>query len=179
MEEIPRSELPAGRRDSIETKDRILRVTGQSPGPATLNAKGTNGTVMAQLPIDVKPKKSLLLTFNFVTDTGGHFTLRNSLSAPRWVNGINRIFNGQANVFATLLRTRLITIPEDLGVKIWWPRKEDPRSQVLYDLFVNREDPDADVNFYLVWSFDDEDDKLSDREGVQTGSHHPHRRSRV
>ena len=169
VEEIPRSEVPAGRSASINGADRIFLITGRTGGPATLEAKSASGGVLkARLQVDVKSKKSLLASFTFVSDTGGHTSLRNSLSAASWVNGINDVFGGQANIFLTLLRTRTITIPMDLGVKFIWPPDRTPRQQVLYDLFVSREDPHADVNFYLVWNFGLEGEG-GDTEGACSG----------
>lgn len=147
--EIPVARLPAGSRMSLQSSDRIFKLHGASKGNARVQAK-RGGRTIVELEVDTKNRKSVRLTFNFVRDNAGHFTRRNPSSATGWMRMINRIYNGQANIFATMIRTRNVTIPQNLGAEVRWSAGTASEWNTVTAL----RDSGADFNFFLVWEYE-------------------------
>jgi hypothetical protein len=103
----------------LEAADRVLKLTGVAHGSARVQAK-RGATTVVELEVDIKDKMTVRTSFNFVRDNAGHRTNRAAASALRWVNSMNYTYNGQANIFITLLHNRTATVQQDLGPQVMW-----------------------------------------------------------
>ena len=151
--EIRAADLPStGQRMPLNQGDRIFKLHGASKGAARVQAK-RGGTVVLELQVDTKNRKTVRLTFNFVRDNAGHRTRRNPSAATGWMNTINYIYNGQANIFATMIRTRTVNIPQNLGPQVTWSAGVASEWNTVTAL----RDAGADFNFFLVWEYEQDD----------------------
>jgi hypothetical protein len=148
--EITHALIPAGgERMPLQPGDRIFKLTGVTKGNARMQAK--NGAALTvELEADTKNQKNVLLSFNFLRDSAGHHTRRVPASAAHWVTQINYIYNGQANVKATLRNTRSVAAAVDLGPQVMWAA--DATSE--WGTVTALGDAGADLNYFLVWEYE-------------------------
>ena len=150
VREIKQAEIPkGGERMPLNHGDRIFELTGAGKGHARLQAK-SGGVIKAEVQVDTKNKKTVRLTFNFVHDSAGHHTKRATASAAGWVKKINEIYNGQANTFVTLKLARKVAVTSNLGQIVMW--KAGASSE--WNTVVALGDSGADMNFFLVWEYE-------------------------
>ena len=165
LAEIPRN-YGYGPPQTLQPTDKIFKLTGVAHGSAKLQAKrGTDSVV--ELEVDVKNKITVRTTFNFVHDNAGHRTNRAAASAVGWVNSMNYVYNGQANIFITLLHTRVVTVQQDLGPQVMWSSTAPNE----WDTVVALGDSGADMNYFLVWEYEqDNTPEVDDTDAGTLGS---------
>ena len=148
--EINRSALPsAGQRMPLQASDRIFKLRGVAKGSARIQAKA-GAVLRAELEVDIKDRKNVGITFNFVRDSAGHHTIRVPASAAQWVRDVNGIYNGQANIFVTLRATRNVAVPSNLGPQVMW----DATAGSEWNTVTALGDAGADLNVFLVWEYE-------------------------
>ncbi len=149
--EVNAASLPAGDKDPIWASDRIFKLEGQQWDIAFLEARTGAGIVAASLECDIKNRRNVALAFNFLKDAGGHTTNRQPAASTQWLRVINGIFNGQANVFFRQTVSRWVTMTENLGAVVRW---STIASEHEWDKVVARRDNSADMNFFMVWNYE-------------------------
>ncbi len=149
--EIAATSLPAGQKDPIMAGDRIFKLVGRQWDIAFVQARTGAGALAASLECDIKNRRSVTVAFNFVRDTGGHSTNRAPAASVQWLRVINGIFNGQANVFFRQTVSRWVAMTENLGATVRW---STIASEHEWDKVVARRDNNADMNFFLVWNYE-------------------------
>lgn len=165
LAQIPRS-FGYGSPQPLHATDRVLKLTGVAHGGARVLAK-RGATTVVELEVDVKNKLTVRTSFNFVRDTGGHRTNRAAASAQSWVNSMNYVYNGQANVFITLLHARSITVQQDLGPQVMWTATAPNE----WDTVTALGDTGADMNYFLVWEYEqDNTPTVDDTDAGTVGS---------
>ncbi|MBV6433049.1 MAG: hypothetical protein IANPNBLG_03214 [Bryobacteraceae bacterium] len=148
--EITHAQIPAhGERMALQASDRIFKMHGVGKGNARLQAK-SGATTAVELEVDTKNRKTVRLSFNFVHDSAGHHTTRVPASARGWVSTINYIYNGQANIFATLIHARRVDVASDLGAQVMWTSTAANE----WDTVTALGDSGADMNYFLVWEYE-------------------------
>jgi len=100
--------------------------------------------------VDVKNKKSVRVTFNFVRDSAGHHTTRVPASAGHWVSTMNYVYNGQANIHVILRSARGVAAAVDLGTEVMW----DASAGSEWNTVTALGDAGADMNYFLVWEYE-------------------------
>ena len=149
--EIARRAIPSGdERQALQPNDRIFKLRGASKGNAKLQAKNGAGVTVVELEVDTKDRKTVRVTFNFVRDSAGHHTKRASASAAHWVNTMNYIYSGQANINPILRLTRSRAATVDLGPQVMWTSGADSE----WDTVTALGDAGADMNYFLVWEYE-------------------------
>jgi hypothetical protein len=150
VREIGAADLPSGGEPMpIQAGDRIIRLYGAAKGNARIQAKSGTTTVV-ELEVDAKDKKTVKVSFNFVKDSAGHKTNRVAASAAGWLGTINYIYNGQANIYATLHATRTVAVPSDLGDQVMWTAGAVSE----WNTVTGMGDAGADFNYFLVWEYE-------------------------
>lgn len=108
--------------------------------------------VVARLEAEVKTKKTVKLTFNFVRDNAGHKTTRNPADVDTWVKNANTIMFEQANVELKKQNVRpTYAVNEDLGTCVIWSATQ---AQDEWHKVVANRDGTADLNVFLVWEYE-------------------------
>jgi len=152
IEEVDPIVLPAGEwgheRTPLLPTDRVFKLTGGTAGPAVIQATGGVGAV--DLEVDVKEVKPIYITFNFVKDSAGKHTRFAPANATQWVRTMNYILLNQANVEILNKDARWIDVTTSLGKTLTTTSTGVGEEAHLY----THEDPDADINIFLVWSLD-------------------------
>jgi hypothetical protein len=138
-----------GERMPLHHGDRIFKLHGVAKGNVKIQAKQA-AVLRAELEVDTKDRKTVKLCFNFVHDSAGHHTVRHTSSARQWVNDVNAIYNGQANVFVTLQGARKVAVASDLGPQVMWDAT--PTSE--WNTVTALGDGVADLNVFLVWEYE-------------------------
>ncbi|MBI4905471.1 MAG: hypothetical protein HY820_17695 [Acidobacteria bacterium] len=162
--EIKASELPKGGEPmALQPSDRIFRLHGATKGNARIQAKN-GSTIVVELEVDTKDKKTVHFAFNFVEDTGGHKTRRVAASAGGWLKTINYIYNGQANIYANLHATRTVKVPSNLGRVVTW----DSSTASEWNTVTGMGDSGADFNIFLVWEYEQDSTPLVDHTDAGT-----------
>jgi hypothetical protein len=147
-------------RMPLYRSDRIFRLHGVAKGNAKICAKQA-AVLKAELEVGTKNRKTVTVCFNFVHDLHNkHHTVRHEASAQQWVNDVNAIYNGQANVFVTLLGARRIDVEIDLGkVADFWPASE-------WDTIIAKGIWSADLNYFLVRKYEKSTPKIDDDNAI-------------
>jgi len=168
--EITSVQLPAGDKDPIHAGDRFFKLEGKSWEIVTVSATTKAGLDVAQLEVDIKKRVDKKLAFNFVSDNAGHHTVRAAASATQWTSGINWIYNGQTNIFFTKIAARPVTIGQDLGPVVRFAKGVAgvPISEHEWDIVVAKGEPTADMNFFMVWEY--EQSALTVIDGTDAGT---------
>ncbi len=162
--EITRATLPVSGLQPIRSGDRFLKLEGKNHGAVEVQAKNAAGIVVKTLEVDVKRKKTVNISFNFVRDNAGHRTLRNTSQASTWVNGINGIYFGQTNIEIKLKLFRNVTVAQNLGNTVTFTAHIPgaPAGSHEWDVVVATGDASADMNFFLVWDYEQDLDRTTD-----------------
>ena len=134
---------------ALQATDKILKLTGVSHGHAKVLAKRGAATI-AELDVNIKNKLTVRTTFNFVRDNAGHQTNRAAASAQGWVNSMNYIYNGQANIFIRVLHARNVQVMQDLGPQVMWTSTAPNE----WDTVTALGEAGADMNYFLVWEYE-------------------------
>jgi hypothetical protein len=152
VKEIAQRDIPIhfGERMPLHHSDRIFELRSVKKGNTKVQAKNAAATVVVELEVDVKGKKTVRTTFNFVSDNAGHRTNRAPASAVSWVNTMNYIYNGQANIVINLLHTRKVAVTQDLGPQVMWTSTAPNE----WDTVTALGDAGADMNYFLVWEYE-------------------------
>ena len=148
--EIAQAAIPREpERMPVQAGDRIFKLHGVKKGNARIQAK--NGAALdVELEVDVKDKKTVRVTFNFVRDSAGHHTTRVPASAASWVATLNYVYRWQANIHVVLRQTRNVAVASDLGPQVMW----DPTPTSEWNTVTALGDPGADMNYFLVWEYE-------------------------
>ena len=146
--EVKPTDLPAGDREPLQATDRLFMLFGVWPASAVIRAAGGTGAV--NLEVDVKSRKTVRITFNFVKDNAGHKTKRVPAQAAQWVRTMNYVYNGQANIDIISKDAREVTVAKNLGNTITTTQNGVGEEGDIYP----KGDPDADINMFLVWNMD-------------------------
>lgn len=149
MTEIAQTALPSGHL-RLEPNDRFIKLEGLDHGSAKVYLKDGAGSTVKTLEVDVKRRKRVKVSFNFVKDSGGHTTARNTADALAWVWAMDHIFDGQANVNVTLGTSRVVNVPSNLGSTVTWSSGASSEWNTVIALG----DSTADMNFFLVWDYE-------------------------
>lgn len=162
--EIDLAAIPAtGERMPLLAGDRIFRLHGVGKGHAHVQAR-RDAISVVELQVNTKNRKSVRITFNFVKDSGGHQTARATASASQWIRTINYIYNGQANIFATLRSSRPVNVASDLGPQVMWTAGAGNEWNTVTALG----DVGADMNFFMVWEYEQDATPLIDNTDAGT-----------
>ena len=165
VHEITQAHIPSGgAMMTLHHGDRIFKLHGASKGSAKLQAKN-GATTAVELGVDTKNKKTVRLTFNFVKDSAGHHTHRAPASAGHWVGVINYIYNGQANIFASLRHTRHVRVSSNLGATVMWTAGAGSEWNTVTALG----DSGADMNYFMVWDYEQDTDASTDTDAGTLG----------
>lgn len=164
VKEITAAELPTtGEPMPLQPGDRIIRLYGCAKGNCKIQAKNGN-TVVVELEVDTKEKKTVHLSFNFVEDSAGHKTRRSAASAAGWLATINYIYNGQANVYAVLHATRTVRVPSNLGTEVTWTAGTASE----WNTVTGMGDTGANFNIFLVWEYEQDNTPTVDNTDAGT-----------
>lgn len=168
MTEIARADLPSGNRP-LQGNDRILKLEGKAAGSANVLMKDAAGTVIKTLEMDVKRKKTVNISFNFVRDNAGHTTARSTASAAGWVAGMHHIFFGQSNIAIRLKTSRRVTVAQNLGAEVTFTSHipAAPPGSHEWPVVTATGDGAADMNFFLVWEYEQD---LTAGDGADAGA---------
>jgi hypothetical protein len=157
--EVKQTDLPPGssghERTPLLVSDRVFLLFGVWTGNTLIQATGGPGAV--DLEVDVKMRKTVRITFNFVEDSASpkkHHTRRVPAQAKGWVDTMNYIYNGQANIEIISKEARWVTVPKNLGATVETLSNGPGEEVDIYPLG----DSGADVNMFLVWDMDITDD---------------------
>jgi len=153
--EVTQRQLPTANRRSFQSGDRFFKLHGVTKGNARIRAsRGTSSVV--ELEVDTKNRKNVSVTFNFVQDNAGHKTRRNTAQTTNWLWMINLIYNNQANIFVTQRAARAVTVPANLGAVVRFSSHLTgvAASEHEWDDVIATGDAGADVNFFMVWEYE-------------------------
>lgn len=136
--------------------NQVLTVTGVASGAADIQAQFDN-TDAEKLQVVVKKKKTLRMTFNYVSDNAGHHTRRSHAEANTFITRLNEIWGPQANVEFVLNQVRDIQVNQDLTGVVDFIKCTATitsncgmRSPDVLAI-INQADTTADRNVYFVW----------------------------
>lgn len=162
--EVTRPTLPVAGLQPISSGDRFLKLEGKNHGAVEVHAKNAVGLVVKTLEVNIKRKKTVNISFNFVRDNAGHRTLRNTSQASTWVTGINWIYFGQTNIEMKLKLFRNVTVAQNLGSTVMFTSHiaGAPAGSHEWDVVVATGDATADMNFFLVWDYEQDFDPATD-----------------
>lgn len=148
--EITHAQIPhLSERMPIQPADRIFKLHGVKTGNARIQAK--NGAVLdVELEVDVKSKKTVRVSFNFVQDSAGHKTVRAPAASMHWIASMNYVYSEQANIHIKLSHNRTVSVPVDLGTEVMWDAS--PTSE--WNTVTALGDAGADMNYFLVWEYE-------------------------
>lgn len=149
MTEINRTALPAGHL-RLESSDRFIKLDGLNRGSARVYLKNAVGSTVKRLEVGVKRRKRVKVSFNFVRDSAGNTTARNTANAAAWVRAMDRVFDGQANINVSLGTSRVVNVASDLGATVTWSAGAASEWNTVTALG----DSTADMNFFLVWEYE-------------------------
>lgn len=123
-----------------------------------------------ELEVTSKNAKTVLLGFNFVSDNAGHRTRRTTAQVTRWVNGLNEIYTGQANITLSVKSNRAVTVPQNLGrvVRFSSHLAGVPAAQHEWGAVTALGDATADMNLFFVWEYEQDSTPLADNAGAGT-----------
>lgn len=149
---------------------RLFHVTGVAAGTTFLEAKDAGGVTRARLEIGVKRKKTVKVTFNFVSDTGRHTTVRRHESVDGWLSTMNQIFVRQVNVELVKKQVRDVRINADLGRVVRFSKHlpRVPAAEHEWDTVTAQRDTGADFNIFFVWQY--EQDATPNTDDSQAGT---------
>lgn len=167
--EITSHDLPSGNRAPLMGSDRLFKIEGRNWGLAYLEAR-REGAVELDLELDIKKKKTVSVTFNFVRDGAGHKTRRTMASVTQWLREINAIYEPQTNITIRQKDLRWVTIPQDLGQVIRFARHLPgiPAAQHEWAEVTRHGDPKADLNIFFVWEYEQDNSPFSDQTDAGT-----------
>ena len=142
---------------------RHLFIVGLRDGTGQLVVKD-GATVKARLDVDVKDKKSVKVTFNFVKDNAGHKTGRTHASVDALIRQANAILTPQANVEIIKHRVRDVTVNQNLRrvVRFSSHLAGVRARQHEWDDVIAHADATADLNIYFVWEYEQDRTPLVD-----------------
>jgi hypothetical protein len=148
---------------------RLVQFTGRARG-TTFLVVTSGAREVARLEVSVKTKKTVKLVFNYVKDNARHRTTTNPGDETAWVTAINGIMTPQANVEATSINARWVTVPRNLGRVVRWARglRGVAAAQHEWDVVVALRDPAGDLNIFCVWEY--EQDATPLRDDVDAGT---------
>jgi hypothetical protein len=114
--------------------------------------------------VDTKNKKTVTVSFNFVRDSAGHRTRRNTSQTRNWLWMINLIYKNQANIEVTQRQARTVRVNKDLGnvVRFTSHLPGVPASEHEWDDVTATGDSSADVNIFLVWRYEQDNTPSTD-----------------
>ena len=115
-----------------------------------------SGATLVRMQTGVKRSKKVRLKFNFVSDTSGHATTRNAADVLRNFATAKWMYRAQTNVSLESLGTAPIAMAQDLGPVVGsvliLPALPRPNTNM-----VGRRDNAADLNFFFVWEYEQDD----------------------
>lgn len=154
--EVTQAQLPPGDKDPIQAGDRFFKLEGFVWDIVNVVAKNAGGAVVATLETDIKEKKEYKLAFHFVSDNAGHRTTRAPAAAAGWLSGINWIYNGQTNIYFRTTVARAVTVNQNLGPVVRFSKQLAgvAASEHEWDVVIAKGDPNANMNFFLVWEYE-------------------------
>ncbi len=163
VSEIPLAQLPTENRRPQQPGDRFFKLHGVSKGNARIRAS-QGATSVVELEVDTKNKKTVSVTFNFVSDNAGHKTRRNTSQTRNWLWMINLIYKNQANIEVTQRQSRNVTVPANLGSVIRFTTHLPgvAAAEHEWDDVIALRDAAADVNIFLVWEYEQDNTPLTD-----------------
>ncbi len=129
-------------------KKRLLNIKGNSYGTTFLEVR-KNNLLMTKLEVAVKKPKIVSLAFNFVSDKTGRTTDKNESYVIKWIEGLNLIFEPQANISFVQRSANKLKIENDLGPEI--DSVDAKGSEWEWDVIVGKRDNTADINLFFVW----------------------------
>ena len=134
----------------------ILTVTGVANGTTDIQSK-VDTEPAEKLNVVVKKKKTVRVTFNYVSDNAGHHTTRSIGAGAAFIARLNAIWGPQANVEFVLNQERNITIAQNLSSVVEFVRCSQTvttncgmRSPKVLPI-ITQADSTADRNVYFVW----------------------------
>jgi hypothetical protein len=139
-------------RDSRFPGDRIFRLSGRIEHVDSLSAWSPAGERLGQLSCQVRAKRKVTVTFNFVKDTAGHQTKRPMATVDALIEGLNDIYGLQANVAILKSHVREVKVARDLH-RIVGPAGKSEANDELGSVTALR-DSRADINVFFVWDFE-------------------------
>lgn len=142
---------------------RLITLAGVAKGNAFIEARNAAGA-QARLEVDVKDKKTVRASFNYVRDNAGHTTTRAVADAGQLIRGVNDILLAQANVEMTLHTARPVTVNQNLHRVVMYARhlRNVPRIWHEWDLVTALGDSTADFNVFFVWEYEQDDSPYTD-----------------
>lgn len=143
---------------------REFIIKGHTKATTQITAK-RGAAVAVQLDIAVKTKKTVTMTFNYVSDTSGHKTRRTSAGLQAPFDTANKLFKDQINVE---LVKRVVnpnySVAGNLGTIVKWTGV--PGTDEWTKIVANR-DTSSDLNVFFVWRYE-QDEKKGD--GADAGT---------
>jgi hypothetical protein len=157
VEEVNEGDLPPEDRQPFQVGDRFFKITGCSHGSGMIEAR--SGATLVRLETGVKRSKKVKLKFNFVSDSGGHATTRNAADVLRNFATAKWMYREQINVNLESLGTAPIAMAQDLGPVVRFSSHIAgvAAAEHEWDLVVGRRDNAADLNFFFVWEYEQDD----------------------
>jgi hypothetical protein len=145
----------------LSANTRVL--FGKKPGTTFVTAFDKKGKELGKLEVCVKPKRTVKVAFNFVSDNAGHKTKRKHASVDGWVETVNSILLNQANVEIVKHSVRDVTVQKDLGKAVVAIDYVDTWE---YSAVVKLLDATADVNIFFVWEWERDNNSKTDFDGL-------------
>lgn len=143
---------------------REFIIKGHTKSNIQILAKKGPATVI-RLDVSVKSKKTVTMTFNYVSDTSGHQTRRKPGSLQPTFDHANKLFQDQINV--ELVKRSVnpnYSVAGNLGQIVKWTGV--PGTDEWRKVVANR-DTSSDLNVFFVWRYE-QDEKLGD--GADAGT---------
>jgi len=127
--------------------NRKFTIKGLKKGKTAIWAKD-RARISAQLTVQVVPQRIVTITFNYVSDSARHKTMRSPKTADDLVQKLNNIYLPQANVKFQKIAARDLKINANLGDVV--VRDTKTPSNDKFSLLVANRDPKAQINVFFV-----------------------------
>lgn len=158
--EVPQAHLSVDQRQALSPGDHVFRIKGNGRGTTRVQVWSSVGIVAIELEVCVKASLVVEPAFNFVGDIAGHRTAYSTANVSAWINGLNYIYTGQANITFRPKSARNVTVGKNLGPMVQhpdWSRGTPARDE--WKMVTDLGDKKARFNIFLVWGFENEQEK--------------------
>ena len=168
--EVKLVSLSPTNRQPIQANDRFFKIEGKATGSTRIQAKNAAGAIAVDLEVDVKTKKTVNITFNFVKDNAGHQTTRNTANVAQWIRTLNYIYGGQTNTEIKQKLNRWVTVPQNLGTVVRFSSHIPgvPAAEHEWSAVTALGDAAADMNLFFVWEYEQDGTPHADQTDAGT-----------
>ena len=170
VSEIAIGALPSGHL-TLRPGDRFIKLEGAGHGSAEVRLTDGGGSIVKRLQVNVKRRKTVNVSFNFVRDNAGHQTARVPAAATGWVRAMHYIYSGQANIAVRLSQARWVNVAQNLGTRVMFTSHiaAAPAGSHEWGVVTATGDAGAHLNFFLVWDYEQDFDPTTDTDAGTLG----------